>query len=1106
MDIDAVGLDPADPMTVIRRICWERKLCFYCLKTFNASHRDSITKKCPNVKATSADCLALLQSTAVVPSQQVAAIKEEDFFDGLDAGDQLQVQALVSRYWENVHTLPASSYPAPSDLVDAPPVNLASVCVSGDKDSSRFTITGFIPGTQVAFRALLDTGAQGCFVDKAFATAHHLSLSEKLRPVTCVSFDGSPGVGGLITKEWTGDLRFGSHDLLFPVLLGVTNLGHHQMILGLPWLDSVGAVLRCGPGGWFLEVDGLLVAVLDLENHRNEVSCESLSPPSSLASPLPVIVPPGIGLTHTPLHFSLPPEFEAYKSVFLPQELLLPPHRPFDCAIKLKPGAVAPFGGLYTLTPDEKSELRDYLDDQLARGHIVPSSSAAAGPIFFVKVPGKKNRPVVDYRALNKVTIRDSYPIPVVGWLLNQLIGCKFFAKIDLKAAFNLLRVASGDEWLTAFRTPWGLFEYRVMPFGLANAPAVFQRFIQSVLCEYLDVFCFVYLDDILIFLKTRSDHVNHVSLVLSKLKEHHLTASPEKCLFFADRVIFLGFVITPTGLSMDPAKVATISDWPYPRTAPDLLRFLGFANFYRRFISHFSHIVSPLTALTKNSVSTVSALLQDTPRHAFLVLKRLFSSTPFLLHFDFSKPRVLQVDCLGVALSGILSQTGDDNLLRPVAYFSRKLSPAEQRWQVHDQELGAIVSCFTEWRCWLSGTNSPVAVLSDHANLRYFMSSKQLTPRQARWASFLSMFSFEILHTPGKLNPADPASRRPDYVMGKEPGERVVLLGHRALSDNHSDSVLSLCSITSGSPADGLIFDPSFMPADDFTLHCLRTLYDLDELIRLRRPSVLRFEGGLWWWLDRLYVPAAFRVYLIGKMHGDPVSGHWGVFQTSDLLSRTFSWPNLRANVLRFTSSCVQCQQINVNHQRPQGELMPLPIPDCPWSQIGVDFIVKLPTSDGWDSIMVVVDHFSKTAHFIPARETWDAAKVATAFVSSVFRLHGLPDRIVSDRGSSFMSRFWKEVQRLLCISPAPSTAFHPATDGQVERVNAILEDFLRKFVNIRQDDWVLWLPIAELSYNNTPSSSTSTSPFFACHGFHPRFNSLTVSSTVPRADLWIR
>lgn len=184
----------------------------------------------------------------------------------------------------------------------------------------------------------------------------------------------------------------------------------------------------------------------------------------------------------------------------------------------------------------------------------------------------------------------------------------------------------------------------------------------------------------------------------------------------------------------------------------------------------------------------------------------------------------------------------------------------------------------------------------------------------------------------------------------------------------------------------------------------------------------------------------------------------------------------------------------------------MPLPIPDCPWSQIGVDFIVKLPTSDGWDSIMVVVDHFSKTAHFIPAWETWDAAKVATAFVSSVFRLHGLPDRIVSDRGSSFMSRFWKEVQRLLCISPAPSTAFHPATDGQVERVNAILEDFLRQFVNIRQDDWVLWLPIAELSYNNTPSSSTSTSPFFACHGFHPRFNSLTVSSTVPRADLWIR
>lgn len=290
--------------------------------------------------------------------------------------------------------------------------------------------------------------------------------------------------------------------------------------------------------------------------------------------------------------------------------------------------------------------------------------------------------------------------------------------------------MAKGNEWLTAFRTPWGLFEYKVMPFGLANAPAIFQRFIQSILREYLDVFCFVYLDNILIFSKTRSEHVDHVAKVLSKLQDNKLTASPEKCQFFADKVVFLGFVITPQGISMDPDKLSTIANWPYPRTAPELLQFLGFSNFHRRFIAKFSHIVAPLTALTKKLVPATALLKTDAPRHSFNTLISLFTSSPFLLHFDFSKPRILQVDCSGVALSGILSQMDDNNCLRPVAYHSKKLTPAEQRWQVHDQELGAIVACFVEWRCWLAGTNVPVVVLSDHANLKYFMTSQHLTPR----------------------------------------------------------------------------------------------------------------------------------------------------------------------------------------------------------------------------------------------------------------------------------------------------------------------------------------------------------------------------------------
>lgn len=542
MDIDVAALDPDDPMTVIRCICLERRLCFYCLKEYDASHRNTVTRKCPNGKASPADRIALMKTAVEPKTQNLAVVEEVDMWADINPSQQLEVQALVQRYWESAHPLSSSSvvYPeTPADGIGLV-VELSSVCVSGGADSARFLVNLRFPALGVTVPALVDMGAQGCFLNSSFSAAHPFILTDKEIPVDCVAFDGSPGVGGLVTREWVGEACLGDSNECFPLTLSVTNIGHHQVILGLPWLDSVGARLQCGTKNRVLEIGGILVACSDLAPASDVVLCTSPSPLTSPATPV-LYSPPdpifvlALSTTSTPTipakssHPSLPPEFSAYTSVFLPQDIALPPHRPFDCAIHLMPGAVAPFGGLYTLTPDERSELRHYLDEQLAKGHIVSSSSAAAAPIFFVKVPGKKNRPVVDYRALKKVTVRDSYPIPVVGWLLNQLIGCKFFTKIDLKSAFNLLCVAKGDEWLTAFRTPWGLFEYQVMPFGLANAPAIFQRFIQAVLREYLDVFCFVYLDDILIFSKNRPDHVTHVSAVLEKLQEHKLTVSPHR-------------------------------------------------------------------------------------------------------------------------------------------------------------------------------------------------------------------------------------------------------------------------------------------------------------------------------------------------------------------------------------------------------------------------------------------------------------------------------------------------------------------------------------------------------------------------------------------------
>jgi hypothetical protein len=262
------------------------------------------------------------------------------------------------------------------------------------------------------------------------------------------------------------------------------------------------------------------------------------------------------------------------------------------------------------------------------------------------------------------MTIRDSYPLPVISLLLNNLQGCRDLSKIDSKAAFNLLRIAPGHEWKTAFRTPWGLFEYNVMPFGLANAPATFQRFIQHVLREYLDVCCFVYIDDILIFSKKREGHLLDLKNVLSCLKENSLKASLLKCEFFSTKVTFLGFDITKEGLKMNGKKLTTISEWPFPSNLKVLRRFLGYTNFYRKFIPPFSEVAGPLTTLTQEDKQGKIELKPPDAVASFYELKRLFTTDPLLIHLDFERDCVLHVNSLGYAIAGVLSQLGSDGIL----------------------------------------------------------------------------------------------------------------------------------------------------------------------------------------------------------------------------------------------------------------------------------------------------------------------------------------------------------------------------------------------------------------------------------------------------------
>jgi len=471
---------------------------------------------------------------------------------------------------------------------------------------------------------------------------------------------------------------------------------------------------------------------------------------------------------------SVPAEYADFADVFEEKNSqMLPPHRPgVDHEIPLISGAKPVYGPIYNLSETELQALKEYIDYKVSIGHIRPSKSPFGSPILFVKKPDGSLHLCVDYRKLNEITIKNRYALPLMSELFDRLKSAKYYIWLDMQDAYNQLCIAPGDEYKTAFRTRYGHYEYLVMPFGLTNAPASFQAYANDCLHEFLDVFCLVYLDDVLIFSETLDEHVTHVKRVLQRLREYGLTCKLRKCDFHATTVSFLGFIISPNGISMEPDHVAAITEWPMPISIEDIQTFLGFANFYRRFIEGYSRITAPITSLLrKNQRFNWSSQAQA----AFDELKRRFTTAPVLRHFDPKLPIRVHTDASGFAISGILSQLHDDSQWHPVAFFFRKCIPAECNYGTPDLEMLAIVESMRHWRHYLEGAHHKIQVLSDHKNLTTFMSTKVLNRRQARWAELLADYDFVLIHTPGKSNPADGPSRRPDYAENSPPMGSVI-------------------------------------------------------------------------------------------------------------------------------------------------------------------------------------------------------------------------------------------------------------------------------------------------------------------------------------------
>ena len=936
-------------------------------------------------------------------------------------------------------------------------------------------------------RIMIDSGSTSNFISRSWVSQHQIPEQYLENPNVVRLANGemervySYTVAPLTTGEYHQD-----------IMLSVITLQNNDIILGMPWLTfhnpqidwrSRTVRLRGGATGITLSEmvasdssdedaeDSSAAAQLELwsaqqvkrASRKKDVEL-GLAIVRAVSSAETVTQKDGSAVKSLTDHPQAKKLLAEFADVF-PDDLPsgLPPKREVDHKIELEPGCVPPTKAPYRMSPLELDELKKQLSELSSKGFIQPSKSPFGAPVLFVRKKDGTRRLCIDYRALNKFTIKNKYPLPRVDELLDRLNGSKYFSKIDLRSGYHQVRIAEGDAPKTAFRTRYGHFEFMVLPFGLTNAPATFMQLMQDIFRPHLDDFVVVFLDDILIYSRNEKEHAEHVKKVLLKLREHKLFAKASKSDFFKRSIDFLGYVITEDGITMDSNKVRAIVDWPSPlKNITDVRSFLGLAGYYRRFVQGFSKLASPLTELLKKEKMFEWT---DREQKAFEVLKETITSAPILISPDPTKKYVVTTDASGFATGAILQQDHGKGL-QPISFMSHKMNAAERNYPVHEQELLAVVHALREWRHYLHG--GEFEVITDHMSLKHFLTQPRLSARQARWAEFMQEFNMNITHRPGKLNnAADALSRRPDHAE------------------------LNTCVTVN---------------KDEF-LERLKAGYSLDvecEGHLKANPRWKKTDDGLIYInSNRIYVPDGndLRTALMNEHHDIPLSGHVGSAKVYNKLCRNWYWPKMKYDVEEYVRSCPQCQQNKPSNQKPIGLLQPLPIPERRWQQVTMDLITQLPKSrNGNDAIVVFIDKLTKMVHYAATKTTVDAVELAKLFICNVVRLHGVPESIVSDRDTRFTSNFWKSLWSQFGTKLHMSTAFHPQTDGQTERANRTLEESLRSYVSINHDDWDDHLPLLEFAVNNSKATSTGQSSFYLNYGEHPR---LPIDNLIPDSNV---
>ncbi|KAL0150720.1 hypothetical protein M9458_053943, partial [Cirrhinus mrigala] len=916
---------------------------------------------------------------------------------------------------------------------------------SASSQTVKTPVTITLLDKQINTVALIDSGAAGNFMDLDFAKAHGLTLKPCQSLLSVAALDGRPLGPGRV-RYTTSDLHLTTGILHTETIrFFLIQAPCNPVILGLPWLQQHEPLISWTEGEITQWSDRCFIQCFPTLKSRV----------SNVASVI----------KDSPIADNIPPVYHDLAEVFSKsQATQLPPHRASDCAIELLPGTTPPKGRIFPLSQPKSEAMKAYIEEELAKGFIVPSTSPASAGFFFVKKKDGSLRPCIDFRGLNDITVKYRYPLPLVPPALEQLRSARYFTKLDLHNAYNLIRIREGDEWKTAFSTTTGHYEYRVMPFGLVNSPSVFQSFINDVFRDMLGRWVIIYMDDILVYSESLESHVSHVRKVLQRLISHHLFAKAEKCEFHQTATTFLGYVVSPEGVAMDDSKVQAVLRWSQPTNIKELQRFLGFANFYRRFIRNFSSVAAPLMSMVKKGGKQLSwspAAIQ-----AFELLKERFTTAPILHHPDPEREFVVEIDASNTGIGAVWAQRhGDPPKLFPCAFYSRKLTQAEQNYDVGNRELLAMKAALEEWRHWLEGAKLPFTILTDHRNLEYLRSAKRLNHRQARWALFFTRFNFTVTYRPGSKNTkADALSRQfeADYQpLSPDPILPTTLI----VAPVQWDIMTELNELQATNPP----------PAD-----C---------------PP------------DKVHVPQPLRERVLQLVHNNPSSGHPGISATLQLLSNKFWWPSIRSDTINYIKNCEVCCATKPSKQLPAGLLQPLPVPQRPWSHIALDFVTDLPSSEGHTTILTVVDRFSKFCRLIPLAKLPSALETAETLCNYVFRFYSLPDDIVSDRGPQFTSRLWSAFFKCLNVNISLSSGYHPESNGQSERLNQEIIRFLRSYCHRNQTDWSKFLFWAEYAQNSIRKPATGLTPFQCVLGFQPPlFPWSGDPSDLPTVNSWLQ